>query len=71
MTEEQRARMEYLREDLKIWEGRRDRARWSLPLDRIYNCTAMDKELGAMQRELHDLELLVEEPRKKRRPRET
>jgi hypothetical protein len=56
MTEEQHARMEYLRKDLKEWEDRRRRARWSLPMDKLYNCTAMDRELGAMQRELHDLE---------------
>lgn len=56
MNEEQRARMEYLREDLQVWEERRRRARWSLAADKLYNCTAMDQALGQMVAELKELE---------------
>lgn len=71
MTEEQRARMDYLREDLQVWEARRKRARWNLALDRLYNCSAMDEALAQFQRELTELEALQErKPYGKRRPRE-
>lgn len=58
MTDKQRARMEYLREDLAVWEARRRRARWNLALDRLYNCSAMDEVLGEFLSELKRLEAL-------------
>lgn len=64
MTEEQRARINYLRTDLSIWEERRRRARWNLAADRLYNCSAMDKALGEMTAELRQLEELEMQKKK-------
>lgn len=71
--EERRARINYLRTDLSVWEERRRRARFSLALDRLYNCSAMDEALGQMLSELKRLESLETKepvPFGKRRPRE-
>jgi hypothetical protein len=68
VTQDQRTRLDYLRQDLKVWEDRRHRARWSLAADKLYNSSAMDQALGEMIREMNDLEGQLEKPKNKRRP---
>lgn len=59
MNEEQRARLQYLREDLAVWNDRRRRARYSIAADRFYNCSAMDNAIREIQEEVRGLEALL------------